>query len=96
MQAIASWLQRFHGLYAPPEEQPPSTQVAAFIAAARPEEEEPYWALLAKLVALGRIEQALQLLGAHSTWAAPYPDQAADRRLYCEVRRICGTQGSGA
>ena len=50
-----------------------------------PEDDAGYWPLMQKLVAIGALDEATDLLGAHSVWSTSYRSQQHDPNLAAQV-----------
>ena len=50
-----------------------------------PEAESGFWDLVHKLVALGAVDETIDLLGYHSVWSTSYRSQQQDPNLAAQV-----------
>ena len=83
-EEMVEWLDR-HGALVEGGGAPLARQVAQLRRQPAPEGHTSYWDVLQRLVALGRTEEALDLLGAHSLWTASYSVQQADSGVTTQV-----------
>ena len=83
-EELMEWLDR-HGTLVEGGGAPLARQVAQLRRQPAPEGHTSYWEVLQRLVALGRTEEALDLLGAHSLWTASYSVQQADSGVMTQV-----------
>ena len=87
-QALVGWLRRFNMLYSSSDEQPIHSELARLSRIPLPEEDPRYWPLLHRLVAVGRVEEAIDLLGSHSIWTTSYQSQQQDPHLHAQVPHL--------
>ena len=75
-------------LYSSSDEQPIHSELARLSRLPLPEEDPCYWPLLHRLVAVGRVEEGIDLLGSHSIWTTSYQSQQQDPHLHAQVRGV--------
>lgn len=85
MQAFSWWLRRHEVLFGDGS-RPALSEVASRLSeGSRPEDDPEYWPTLHRLVAVGWLDDAIDLLGSHSAWTAALQDQRRDEDLASQV-----------
>ena len=85
LQALSSWLRKFHILFADSSAPPLLSEVDRLKASETPDGDAAYWPLLQKVTALGWVQEAYDLLTSHSVFATSYADQLRKPNLKAQV-----------